>query len=183
MYLEGQSYQISRKSEFCPHYDDDILAGLVPSCCCIASIPITVAPTNSWSHYSPPPPPPSPADRHCRLSPGAVPAVVPQVVLHTRPGQEYHGARLVIQVGVCVVREAGGNICRYKDKKRLEISWWWSCPPYLGWYSLRVRQNLYCRPGQGVAAGGDTRHTSLSWLLHWLHSRPTTAQVTWVRYP
>ena len=48
-----------------------------------------------------------PADSHCSPCPLSITAVVPEVVLDTGPGQEYHRARLVVQVGVGIVREAG----------------------------------------------------------------------------
>ena len=48
-----------------------------------------------------------PADSHCSPRPLSITAVVPEVVLDTGPGKEYHRARLVVQVGVGIVREAG----------------------------------------------------------------------------
>ena len=48
-----------------------------------------------------------PADSHCSPGPLSVPAVVSQVFLNTGPSQEYHRPRLVVQVGVRIVREAG----------------------------------------------------------------------------
>ena len=48
-----------------------------------------------------------PADCHCSPGPLSITAVVSQVVLNTGPSQKYHRPRLVVEVGVRVVREAG----------------------------------------------------------------------------
>ena len=104
--LEGQSYHISRKSHIY-----QILTGLRSSCW-VASIPITVAPSKREykediiEKYC------SPAHRHRGVPPLAVTAVVPEVLLDAGPGQEDEGARLVVKVGVSIVREAGMIWCR-----------------------------------------------------------------------
>ena len=48
-----------------------------------------------------------PADSHCSARPLSIAAVVPEIVLNTGPGQEYHRPRLVVKVSVGIVREAG----------------------------------------------------------------------------